>query len=66
MKEKVELLTSLEVSARKDCVGSEEAGLAKKDLQSEVEPSGSVGQKTVGDNSVSSVVEEQHLSKLAR
>ncbi|XP_023606741.1 transcription factor TFIIIB component B'' homolog isoform X4 [Myotis lucifugus] len=64
-KEKAELLTSLEVSARKDCVGSEEAGLAKKDLQSEVEPSGSVGQKTVGDNSVSSVVEEQHLSKLA-
>ncbi|XP_036166891.1 transcription factor TFIIIB component B'' homolog isoform X4 [Myotis myotis] len=65
-KEKAELLTSLEVSARKDCVGSEEANLAKKDLQSEVEPSGSVGQKTVGDNSVSSVVEEQHLSKLAR
>ncbi|XP_059550367.1 transcription factor TFIIIB component B'' homolog isoform X8 [Myotis daubentonii] len=64
-KEKAELLTSLEVSARKDCVGSEEASLAKKDLQSEVEPSGSVGQKTVGDNSVSSVVEEQHLSKLA-
>ncbi|KAK1345201.1 hypothetical protein QTO34_013911 [Cnephaeus nilssonii] len=64
-KEKAELLTSLEVSARKDCVGSEEAGLAKKDLQSEVGPSGSVGQKTVGDNSVSPVVEEQHLSKLA-
>ncbi|XP_070268248.1 transcription factor TFIIIB component B'' homolog isoform X2 [Myotis yumanensis] len=65
-KEKAELLTSLEVSARKDCVDSEEAGLANKDLQSEVEPSGSVGQKTVGDNSVSSVVEEQPLSKLAR
>nr|KAF6365816.1 B double prime 1, subunit of RNA polymerase III transcription initiation factor IIIB [Pipistrellus kuhlii] len=65
-KEKAELLTSVEVSARKDCVGSEEAGLAKKDLQSEVGPSGSVGQKTEGDNSVSPVVEEQHLSKLAR
>ncbi|XP_036267053.1 transcription factor TFIIIB component B'' homolog isoform X13 [Pipistrellus kuhlii] len=64
-KEKAELLTSVEVSARKDCVGSEEAGLAKKDLQSEVGPSGSVGQKTEGDNSVSPVVEEQHLSKLA-
>lgn len=66
MKEKAELLTSLEVSVRKDCVGSEEASLAKNDLQSEVGPSGSVGQKTVGDNSVTPVVEEQHLSKLAR
>lgn len=66
MKEKAELLTSLEVSARKDCVGSEEAGLAQKELQSEVGPSGSMGQKTEGDSSVSPVVEEQHLSKLAR
>ncbi|XP_045703750.1 transcription factor TFIIIB component B'' homolog isoform X2 [Phyllostomus hastatus] len=64
-KEKAELLTSLEVSAGKDCVGSQEAGLAKKDALSEVGPSGSVGQKTVGDNAVSSIIKEQCLSKLA-
>lgn len=64
-KEKAELLTSLGVSARKDCVGSKEIGLVKKDAQSEVGPSASVGQKTVGNNSMSSVVEEQYLSKLA-
>ncbi|XP_036134591.1 transcription factor TFIIIB component B'' homolog isoform X2 [Molossus molossus] len=64
-KEKAELLTSLEVSTRKDSVGSKEAGLAKKDAQSEVGPSGNIEQKTVGDNSVSSVVEERHLSKPA-
>ncbi|XP_054434450.1 transcription factor TFIIIB component B'' homolog isoform X2 [Pteronotus mesoamericanus] len=64
-KEKTELLTSLEVSARKDCVGSEEAGLVRKDAQSEAGPSGGVGQKTVGDNSVSSTIKEQHLNKLA-
>ncbi|KAM8812641.1 transcription factor TFIIIB component B'' homolog [Rhynchonycteris naso] len=57
--------TSLEVSARKDYVGSKEAGLAKKDAQSEVGPSGSVGQKTVGGNSLSSVVEERQFGKLA-
>ncbi|XP_014415195.1 transcription factor TFIIIB component B'' homolog isoform X1 [Camelus ferus] len=62
-KEKAEFLTSLEVSARKDCVGSKETGLAKKDAQSEVGPSGSVAKKTVGDNSVCSVVEEQCFSK---
>ncbi|KAM5328380.1 transcription factor TFIIIB component B'' homolog isoform 2-T2 [Glossophaga mutica] len=64
-KEKAELLTSLEVSGRKDCVGSKESGLAKKDAHSEVGPSGSVGQKTVGDNSISSIMKEQCLSKLA-
>ncbi|XP_024903456.1 transcription factor TFIIIB component B'' homolog isoform X5 [Pteropus alecto] len=64
-KEKDDLLTSTEVSARKDFVGSKEPGLAKKGAQSEVGPSASVGQKTVGDNSVSSVAEEQYLSKLA-
>ncbi|XP_036081300.1 transcription factor TFIIIB component B'' homolog isoform X4 [Rousettus aegyptiacus] len=63
-KEKDDFLTSTEISARKDFVGSKEAGLAKKGAQSEVGPSGSVGQKTIGDNSVSSVVEEQYLSKL--
>ncbi|XP_016069379.1 PREDICTED: transcription factor TFIIIB component B'' homolog isoform X2 [Miniopterus natalensis] len=63
-KEKAELLTPLEVSAIEDCVGKE-AGLAKKDAQSEVGSSGSAGQKTVEDNSVSSVVEEQYLSKPA-
>uniref|UniRef100_A0A452EJE5 BDP1ral transcription factor IIIB subunit n=1 Tax=Capra hircus TaxID=9925 RepID=A0A452EJE5_CAPHI len=56
-KGKPEFLTSLEVSARKDSVGSEETELAKKDAQSEVEPSGSVGEKTGEDNSVCAVVE---------
>ncbi|GAB5566940.1 transcription factor TFIIIB component B'' homolog isoform X1 [Prionailurus iriomotensis] len=63
-KEKAEFLTSLEVSARKDCIDSKEAILAKKDTQSEVGPSGSVGEKTIVDNSVSSVVEVQCVSKL--
>ncbi|KAG8524637.1 Transcription factor TFIIIB component B, partial [Galemys pyrenaicus] len=64
-KEKAELQTSLEVSARRDCVDSKEAGLAKSDVQSEAGPSGSVGEKTVVKNTVSSVVEEQSLSKRA-
>ncbi|XP_077923340.1 transcription factor TFIIIB component B'' homolog [Halichoerus grypus] len=64
-KEKAEFLTSLEVSARKDCVDSTEASLAKNNAHSEVGPSGSVGEKTVGDKSVSSVAEEQCLSKLS-
>ncbi|XP_032704779.1 transcription factor TFIIIB component B'' homolog isoform X4 [Lontra canadensis] len=64
-KEKAEFLTSLEVSARKDCVDSTEASLAQSSAHLEVGPSGSVGGKTVGDNSVSSVAEEQCLSKLS-
>ncbi|XP_025748650.2 transcription factor TFIIIB component B'' homolog [Callorhinus ursinus] len=63
-KEKAEFLTSLEVSARKDCVDSTEASLAKNNAPSEVGPSGS-GEKTVGDKSVSSVAEEQCLRKLS-
>uniref|UniRef100_A0A2K6U5X5 BDP1ral transcription factor IIIB subunit n=1 Tax=Saimiri boliviensis boliviensis TaxID=39432 RepID=A0A2K6U5X5_SAIBB len=64
LKEKTELLTSLEVSARKDYVGPKESALAKRDVELEVGPSGRVGEETVGDNnSVSSVVEEQ-LNKL--
>uniref|UniRef100_A0A2K5E881 BDP1ral transcription factor IIIB subunit n=1 Tax=Aotus nancymaae TaxID=37293 RepID=A0A2K5E881_AOTNA len=64
LKEKTELLTSLEVSARKDYVGSEESALAKIDAElEEGGPSRRVGEETVGDNSVSSVVEEQ-LNKL--
>ncbi|XP_013828183.2 PREDICTED: transcription factor TFIIIB component B'' homolog isoform X1 [Capra hircus] len=62
-KGKPEFLTSLEVSARKDSVGSEETELAKKDAQSEVEPSGSVGEKTGEDNSVCAVVEKRCISK---
>ncbi|ELR61019.1 Transcription factor TFIIIB component B''-like protein, partial [Bos mutus] len=62
-KGKPEFLTSLEVSARKDSVGSKETELAKKDDQSEVEPSGSVGEKTGEDNSVCAVVEKQCVSK---
>ncbi|XP_060256220.1 transcription factor TFIIIB component B'' homolog isoform X5 [Ovis aries] len=62
-KGKPEFLTSLEVSARKDSVGSEETELAKKDAQSEVEPSGSVGEKTGEDNSLCAVVEKRCISK---
>ncbi|XP_054541029.2 transcription factor TFIIIB component B'' homolog isoform X5 [Pan troglodytes] len=66
LKEKAELLTSLEVSARKDCVGSKESALAKIDAElEEVGPSRRVGEETVGDNSPSSVVEEQYLNELA-
>ncbi|XP_043345181.1 transcription factor TFIIIB component B'' homolog isoform X4 [Cervus canadensis] len=62
-KGKPEFLTSPEVSARKDSVGSKETGLAKEDAPSELEPSGSVGEKTGGDNSVCAVVEKQCISK---
>ncbi|KAL4684522.1 hypothetical protein H8959_022216, partial [Pygathrix nigripes] len=65
LKEKAELLTSMEVSARKDCVGSNESALAKIDAElEEAGPSRRVGEETVGDNSLSSVVEEQYLNKL--
>ncbi|XP_033035719.1 transcription factor TFIIIB component B'' homolog isoform X6 [Trachypithecus francoisi] len=65
LKEKAELLTSMEVSARKDCVGSNESALAKIDAELlEAGPSRRVGEETVGDNSLSSVVEEQYLNKL--
>ncbi|XP_058918523.1 transcription factor TFIIIB component B'' homolog isoform X2 [Kogia breviceps] len=64
-KGKAEFLTSLEISARKSSVGSKEIALAKKDAHSEVGPSGSVGEKTIGDNSMCSVVEEQYVSKPA-
>ncbi|XP_012577341.1 PREDICTED: transcription factor TFIIIB component B'' homolog [Condylura cristata] len=63
-KEKATLLTSLEVSPRRDCVDSTEAGLAKRGAQTDIGPSGSAGEKTVGNNTVSSVVEEQFLNKL--
>uniref|UniRef100_A0A8C9GJI7 B double prime 1, subunit of RNA polymerase III transcription initiation factor IIIB n=1 Tax=Piliocolobus tephrosceles TaxID=591936 RepID=A0A8C9GJI7_9PRIM len=65
LKEKAELLTSMEVSARKDCVGSNESALAKINAElEEAGPSRRVGEETVGDNSLSSVVEEQYLNKL--
>ncbi|XP_050649487.1 transcription factor TFIIIB component B'' homolog isoform X11 [Macaca thibetana thibetana] len=65
LKEKAELLTSMEVSARKDCVGSNKSALAKIDAElEEAGPSRRVGEETVGDNSLSSVVEEQYLNKL--
>ncbi|NIG61371.1 transcription factor TFIIIB component B''-like [Pontoporia blainvillei] len=64
-KGKAEFLTSLEISARKGSVGSKEIGLAKKDAQSEGGPSGSVAEKTIGNNSMCSVVEEQYVSKPA-
>ncbi|XP_055968390.1 transcription factor TFIIIB component B'' homolog [Sorex fumeus] len=63
-KDKSELKTSHEISARKDCiVGSAEPGLMKKGAQSEVRPSASIGEKSIGDNSMSSIIKEQHLSK---
>lgn len=40
--------------------------MAKKDAQSEAGPSQSVGEKTVGDDSGCSAVEEQYLSKPTR
>ncbi|XP_011814689.1 PREDICTED: transcription factor TFIIIB component B'' homolog isoform X2 [Colobus angolensis palliatus] len=65
LKEKAELLTSMEVSARKDCVDSNESALAKIDAElEEAGPSRRVGEETVGDNSLSSVAEEQYLDKL--
>ncbi|XP_072682844.1 transcription factor TFIIIB component B'' homolog isoform X1 [Canis lupus baileyi] len=64
-KEKAGFLISSEVSARKDCIDSKEASLAKKNAHSEAGPSGSVGEKTGRDNSVSLVVEEQCVSKLS-
>ncbi|XP_046283386.1 transcription factor TFIIIB component B'' homolog isoform X4 [Marmota monax] len=65
LKEKAENLSSMEVSARKDFLGCRESSLAKKDAQlEEVGPSGSVGEENVGTNSVSSIVEEQYLSKV--
>ncbi|XP_049721203.1 transcription factor TFIIIB component B'' homolog isoform X3 [Elephas maximus indicus] len=64
LKKKTELLASLEISARKDCTGPTEAVLAKKDAESEEPgPSGNVGKETLGNNSVSSVIEEQYLNK---
>ncbi|KAM4875460.1 transcription factor TFIIIB component B'' homolog isoform 2-T2 [Thomomys bottae] len=63
VKEKTEILTSLEVSARKDFVGSEDSSSAQKYAQLDVGLSRSVEEETGRDNSVSSVVEEQHLSK---
>ncbi|XP_045421786.1 transcription factor TFIIIB component B'' homolog isoform X3 [Lemur catta] len=66
LKEKAEFLTSLEVSARKDYIGSKESDLAQKHAELEVGPSGSVGEEVVGENSISSVVEEQYLSKITR
>lgn len=57
----------MEVSARKDCVGSNESALAKIDAElEEAGPSRRVGEEAVGDNSLSSVVEEQYLNKLTR
>ncbi|XP_054989978.1 transcription factor TFIIIB component B'' homolog isoform X3 [Sorex araneus] len=63
-KDKFELQTSHEISARKDgVVGSTEPGLTRKGAQSEVRPSASIGERTVGDNPVSSIIKEQHLNK---
>ncbi|XP_053445085.1 transcription factor TFIIIB component B'' homolog isoform X2 [Nycticebus coucang] len=65
LKEKVEFLSSLEVSARNDCIGSNESDLAPKHAElEEVGPLRRVGQKTVGDNCMTSIIEEQYLNKL--
>ncbi|XP_075397266.1 transcription factor TFIIIB component B'' homolog isoform X2 [Tenrec ecaudatus] len=65
-KKKAEPLTSLASSAGKDCEGLKEAVSAKKDAQfEEFGQSGSVGKQTLGNNSLSLVIEEQHLSKLS-
>ncbi|XP_005413984.1 PREDICTED: transcription factor TFIIIB component B'' homolog isoform X2 [Chinchilla lanigera] len=65
LKGEAEIVTSPEVSVRKDGKGSEEPVLARRDAQLEtVGPSESFREETVEDNSVSSIVEEQHFSKL--
>ncbi|XP_021106358.1 transcription factor TFIIIB component B'' homolog isoform X3 [Heterocephalus glaber] len=65
LKEEAEIVTSPGISARKDCIGSEESVLAKKNVQlEEVGSSENVREETVQDNSASSVVEEQCFSKL--
>ncbi|XP_023366629.1 transcription factor TFIIIB component B'' homolog [Otolemur garnettii] len=65
LKEKVEFLSSLEVSARNDCIGSNESDLAPKHAElEEVGPLGRGGEKPVGDNCVTSVIEEPYLNKL--
>ncbi|XP_076995633.1 transcription factor TFIIIB component B'' homolog isoform X2 [Tamandua tetradactyla] len=61
LKEKTELLASLEVSRRKDCIVSKETVLAKNDAQSE--ELGNIGEQTLGDNSLTSVFKEQYFSK---
>ncbi|XP_023559155.1 transcription factor TFIIIB component B'' homolog isoform X1 [Octodon degus] len=67
VEEEAQIVISPEVSATKDCKGSEESILAKKDAQLEkVGPSDSVREETTRDISVSSVVEEQRFSKLRR
>uniref|UniRef100_H0WZQ3 BDP1ral transcription factor IIIB subunit n=1 Tax=Otolemur garnettii TaxID=30611 RepID=H0WZQ3_OTOGA len=67
LKEKVEFLSSLEVSARNDCIGSNESDLAPKHAElEEVGPLGRGGEKPVGDNCVTSVIEEPYLNKLTR
>ncbi|KAM6224343.1 transcription factor TFIIIB component B'' homolog [Rhynchocyon petersi] len=62
---KTELLTSPEISARKDYVGPKEAVVAKKESNQseELKPSESAGKETIGDNFMSSITEEQCLSK---
>ncbi|KAM6156526.1 transcription factor TFIIIB component B'' homolog [Erethizon dorsatum] len=65
LKEEAEIVTSPEVSARKDCKGSEESVLAKQDAQlEEVGPPESIRELSVQDNSVSSFVAEQCFNKL--
>ncbi|XP_075864202.1 transcription factor TFIIIB component B'' homolog isoform X2 [Microcebus murinus] len=66
LKEKAEFLTSLEVSARKDCIGFKESDLAQKCTELEVGPLGRIGEEIVGDNSMSSITEEQYLGKITR
>lgn len=55
--------TSHEISAR-DCAGPTETRLTKRGAQSEVRSSVNIGERTVGDNSLSSIIKEQHLNKL--
>ncbi|XP_059132277.1 transcription factor TFIIIB component B'' homolog [Peromyscus eremicus] len=64
LKEKIEVLTPLEISARKDCVVPEESSSARDDAQLKAAPSGGARDEIVEDHPTSSLgLDEQGLSK---
>ncbi|XP_051038794.1 transcription factor TFIIIB component B'' homolog [Phodopus roborovskii] len=64
VREKTEILTSLEVSERKDCIDPEESGSDRNDAQLKAAPAGAAREAAVEDHPTSSLgLEEQGLSK---
>lgn len=64
LKEKTEVLTPLETSARKDCVVPEESSSARDDAPLRAAPSGGARDEIVEDHPISSLgLDEQGLSK---